>query len=1189
MLVSDNGPPFDSNKFAEFCTNFNVKVLHSPPYCPEANGLAERCVSIAKKGMEKIILSQGSEVSHATSSDSIDVLSLNKRLSLFLYHYRNTPTTTTTKTPNELLLSYKPRTMLSQLVPTSNTVSTYPNHFREGDRVKFKLNERSPTVDATIVRINGNRYLVSVEGVQKEVHFNQLSRAPIQVLFAKALIYKNMSAILMFDVLNIRSVFASKLFISKRRADPTFCFRFLSSKDGGGPKKSGSKYKDTLLLPKTEFPLWLDSRQRAKHDLGILNKCGFSTQYNWQRENIKGTEFVLHDGPPYANGSPHVGHAVNKILKDIIIRNELLQGKQIHYVPGWDCHGLPIEMKALSASKCDETLSPLEIRQRARKFASEAIENQRKIFSSWGILADWENNCYFTYNENYVKNQLRRFFSLYEEGLVYRDMKPIYWSPSSRTALAEAELQYNKNHVSTCVTLRLKLLTKPFHVELEGPLYALVWTTTPWTLPANEAVTYRSDINYSIVKIENLDGHYIVASNLVPDLEKNLSKLVKIEQNIQGKSLKRVTYAHPIYKEEVHRFFHADHVTDEKGTGLVHCAPSHGREDYIVAVENKLKLVSLVDKEGNYIELAGADLVGKNIMGNGAETVQELLKTDIIHTENLVHSYPYDWRTNKPVFLLASEQWFFDCSAVKETALEILNTISYAPDDSHSGTIKKLVKERPFWCISRQRAWGVPIPILFKRDSKDTIISKKLIEHYCDLIDKNGTDFWWTLPIQEILPPHLASEMNIDVSEVDRSHDILDIWFDSGLSWSAVLGGRTADLYLEGNDQLTGWFQSSLLTSTALCGKAPFKKIFTHGFVVDENGQKMSKSLGNVVDPYVITNGGDNPLKDPAFGVDTLRLVSFFISRYGWWVAAHSVQHANIPIGVNLIQSSSDTLKKLRGTIKYALGALNGFPSRLLERTGDQKMYLLDLYMLHALTEFRKAVKIHYANHHYNHVCIAINNFAVNQVSNLYFNLTKDRLYCDEIESGRRQACQTVMYFILETLLEALAPIAPILVEETYLYHPIHTDNRYYEYRSKYPLQSFNALHSEFSDESIETALEIKNKINKLSDGKSTWGFIASIQGSPENLNLLKPLMEDDLASPIQLTEILQVGSLELNSLSDDESISMSSRFQVELKPAPSPVCARCRRFSALEHSDICTRCMDVLDSSLNALKHSFH
>ncbi|KAE8737525.1 hypothetical protein FOCC_FOCC017012 [Frankliniella occidentalis] len=979
-----------------------------------------------------------------------------------------------------------------------------------------------------------------------------------------------MSALLTCNVTNIRNVFSPTALYQKKKINVTLFFRVLSSKDETGAKKSGPKYKDSLLLPKTEFPLWLDSRHRAKHDSDILKKCGFSSLYNWQRENLTEEEFVLHDGPPYANGAPHVGHAVNKILKDIIMRNELLKGQRIHFVPGWDCHGLPIELKALSASKSEDTLSPLEIRLKARKFATDAIETQRNVFRSWGILGDWENNCYFTYDKSYVKNQLQSFYSLFEKGFVYRDMKPIYWSPSSRTALAEAELQYKENHVSTCVTLRVKLLTKPFNVELEGPLYALVWTTTPWTLPANEAVTYKSDIEYSIVKIETFDGHYIVATKLVPDLEANLSKQVTIMQNILGKSLKRVTYIHPLYKEEVHRFFHADHVTDEKGTGLVHCAPSHGREDYIVAVENKLKLVSLVDKEGNYDEMAGADLVGKNIMGDGAEAVQEMLKTDIIHTSKLVHSYPYDWRTNKPVFLLASEQWFFDCSAVKDTAMEMLNTIAYAPDDSHSHAIKKLVKERPFWCISRQRAWGVPIPILFKRDCKDPIVSEKLIGHYCDLIDKHGTDFWWMLPIEEILPSHLATEMNIDQSEVDRCHDILDIWFDSGLSWSAVLGGRTANVCLEGSDQLTGWFQSSLLTSVALCGKAPFQKIFTHGFVVDENGQKMSKSLGNVIDPHIITNGGKNLQKDPAF-------------------AAHSIQHANIPIGISLIKSSSDSLKKIRGTIKYALGALHDFPPRLLESTTDQKMFMLDIYMLHALTDFRRVVKKHYLNHHYNHVCIAINNFVVNDISSLYFTLTKDRLYCDEKESERRRACQTVIYYVLETLLEVIAPIAPLLVEEAYLYHPLHSDKRFFEYRSKNSLQYFKTWHSTFSDGSIKSALEIKNIINKLSEGKSTWGFTAIVRGSPIDIDLLKPLVVDDPGTLAQLTEILQVGSVMLKSVNENESKSLERRFDVELQPLPSSVCARCRRYSALEHSDICTRCMEVLDSSLNALKHSFH
>ncbi|KAJ1527403.1 hypothetical protein ONE63_007385 [Megalurothrips usitatus] len=986
-----------------------------------------------------------------------------------------------------------------------------------------------------------------------------------------------MSALLLCNLPSFRGIFSTTAVSQQRLTGVVSFTRYLSSKDENRVKKSGSKYKDTVLLPKTEFPLWLDSRHRAKHDNDILQQCGFSTFYKWQRENLKGKEFVLHDGPPYANGSPHVGHAVNKILKDIVMRHELLKGRHIHYVPGWDCHGLPIELKAVSEKDSKDGLSPLQIRQRARKFASETIEKQRQIFRSWGILGDWDENCYFTYDKNYVQNQLRKFYSMFEKGFVYRDMKPIYWSPSSKTALAEAELQYNPNHKSTCVTVRVQLRTKPFNVEIDGPLFALIWTTTPWTLPANEAVVYNSKLEYSIVKIENFDGLYIIASNLLTDLEKNLCKKVKVIQTIPGKSLKRATYSHPLYKQEEHKFFHADHVTGDKGTGLVHCAPSHGREDYIVAVENNLKLVSLVDKEGNYLETAGAHLVGKSIMGDGASTVRELLKSDIIHTEELIHSYPYDWRTNKPVFLVASEQWFFDCSAVKDDAMNLLSEVQYAPDGIHSTAMTSLVRNRPFWCISRQRVWGVPIPVLFKRECKTPIISKSLIEHYCDLIEEHGTDFWWVLPTEKLCPSHLAAELNVQVSEIERCHDILDIWFDSGLSWSAVLEGRTADVYLEGSDQLTGWFQSSLLTSVALHGKAPFRKIFTHGFVVDENGIKMSKSVGNVIDPCILTSGGKDLKKEPAFGVDTLR----------WWVAAHSVQNANIPMSMNLMKSSYDIIQKLRGTIKYAVGALHDLPSKTVENIDQLNLFMLDKYMLHGLENLREEVNNYYSNHKYNLACTAINNFVVHDVSNLYFTLTKDRLFCDDAASEKRRAVQVVIFHILETLLELIAPVTPLLVEETYNFHPLHAERRFFEHRSQNPTQFEKRWSDGEIESSILSALSVRKIINKMSEGKSTWGLAAEVQCSIDNMKLLEPLLESKTFKGSQLEEILQVGSVKLQSI--NEETASDTLFKVNLSPLNIKLCARCRRFGSSEESDICIRCMDVLDASLNALKHSYH
>ncbi|XP_071637863.1 isoleucine--tRNA ligase, mitochondrial [Temnothorax longispinosus] len=922
--------------------------------------------------------------------------------------------------------------------------------------------------------------------------------------------------------------------------------------------KSAAKqsYTKTVLLPQTNFPARLSGSKRVEMDSYLLEKCGFLELYNWQRKNLEGPDFILHDGPPYANGEPHMGHVINKVLKDITLRSKIITGRRVHYVPGWDCHGLPIEQKVLSDVKDD---SPLEIRRRARRYASDAIAKQRQAFTSWGVVADWnESGCYFTNQTSYVKNQMQQFINLYDKGLVFRAFKPVHWSPSSRTALAESELEY-ESHVSKSVIVRMRLDTHALASRLKNfenkPLYALIWTTTPWSLMANQAIAFSSDIIYCIVE-DNSKNLYILAQECLPYIEQKLGPL-KLITTITGQDLSEAKYLHPITKQRL-PFLPGQHVTTSVGTGLVHTAPAHGPEDFLIAIENNIPVLSLIDEEGCFTKEAGDEFSGLDVLNDGANKILQHIGEDVLHADTITHSYPYDWRTKKPVIIRASHQWFIDIRSIKEKAIDSIANIRIYPEQNQASYLNALIaqiKQRPYWCISRQRSWGTPIPVLHNKRTGDTYTSRKWVERLCRLMERHGTDYWWELSTEKLIGRELRQELNDDIHDLERGTDIMDIWLDSGLSWSAVLPEHKADLYLEGMDQFRGWFQSSLLTSIALQDRSPYSALFVHGFAVDDKASKMSKSVGNVVNPEIIIKGGENLNKDPAYGIDTLR----------WWVASHGCQHSQVPVTTTLLRESHETVQKLRLVLRFLLGVLHSYSEGI---TVEPEYLYLDKYMLHALHEYNKKIQNLYDNYLYHHACKLVTNFLANTVSPVYCHLIKDRLYCDEAASPTRLAAVEVTRATLTVFARSIAPIVPHLAEEVWLYHPENLASVPL-YHTEYKVSE--TWHRPEIARHVETALNLRSKVNTLTD-RNTWELSATLTASKDDYESLSILQKDRESSTSELCDILQLSSITLiESPTETET-------QVELHNIEKILCQRCRRHPELDKNGLCGRCVKVLD-----------
>lgn len=970
-------------------------------------------------------------------------------------------------------------------------------------------------------------------------------------------------------------------------------------------KKEVSKYSKTVILPQTSF----DQRANSlKKEPEMQNWWKENNIYGDLSKNNEGEKFILHDGPPYANGNLHIGHALNKILKDFINKYQTLRGKKVSYVPGWDCHGLPIELKVLQSMKAKERegLTPIALRKKATEFAMEAVNNQRNQFKRYGIWADWENP-YMTLQPEYEAEQIKVFGDMFKQGHIYRGKKPVHWSPSSRTALAEAELEYPPNHVSKSIYVAFKVTKQSEAFATAFPDLATadvrvaIWTTTPWTIPANLAVAVGEEIEYVIASHPSaMNGaKVLVAKDLVASIAGKYgldeeTGLMQISAVIKGKDLAGIQYQHPLFDRVSEVVIGGDYITTDSGTGLVHTAPGHGQEDYLTGQKYGLPLLSPVNNLGRFTDEVGERFAGMDVLGDGNTAIITALEETgvLIKAEDYNHKYPYDWRTKKPTIFRATEQWFASVSTFRQDALDAIEKVQFTPEVGRN-RIRAMVESRGDWCISRQRSWGVPIPVFYNKATNEPLMNAETLDHIAAVFREHGSIAWWSMDEAALLPP---GPLRDDADSYTKGSDTMDVWFDSGTSWAGVAKAREelgypADVYLEGSDQHRGWFQSSLLTSVASQGVAPYKKVITHGFVLDEKGYKMSKSDGNVVDPLSIIEGGGNQKLNPAYGADTMRL----------WISGVDYS-GDVCVGDSIMKQVSESYRKLRNTLRYLVGSLGDFDPAKDAIPYDQ-LSSIDKYMLGKLNATVTEVQAAYDDNQFIRANQALLQLASQDLSSFYLDSAKDRLYISRKEDIRRRSCQTVLVHMLEQLTVMLAPLVPHMSEEVWQNIPYSRPTMSVFQRGwiseadRFPAtdeEKWSKLRLLRNDvnKCIEVGRTSKNfgasaecQVHLATDDKVMFDMLSAMKGDstllaePVSTNGIDDLRFILMVSGVTLTDKASLAALGGYGLTGEES---ESGIGVAVTKASGEKCDRCWYYSDTrgedkDHPLLCQRCADVV------------
>ncbi len=769
------------------------------------------------------------------------------------------------------------------------------------------------------------------------------------------------------------------------------------------------KYDGTLNLPQTQFPMRANLPNREPEILKYWEDIDI---YNLVQDKNKGREkFILHDGPPYANGDIHLGHTLNKVLKDMIVKHRSMAGFDAPYVPGWDTHGLPIEQQAIKNMGIDRHKTDIvQFRQYCRDYAMKYVGIQREQFKRLGIRGDWDNP-YLTLKPQFEGIQIQVFGSMANKGYIYKGMKPVYWCADCETALAEAEIEYQDK---TSPSIYVKFPVKDGKGVIPQDAMVIIWTTTPWTLPANTGICLHPDFTYVVVASQG--EKYVVAKELLETVAAELGwQNHRILSEFQGQELERAVCRHP-FMERDSLVILGEHVTLEAGTGCVHTAPGHGEDDFYVGKIYGLEVISPVDDQGIFTEEAG-DFAGLFVHKANKNIIAELEKRHmLLKASDYSHQYPHCWRCKHPIVYRATNQWFASIDGFREQALAAIDNVRWVPAWGRE-RIYNMVRDRGDWCISRQRTWGVPIPIFYCADCGETIINPATINRVSELFTEFGSDVWFAREAHELLPEGFVCPA-CGSQEFTKETDIMDVWFDSGSSHVAVLETYPelrwpADLYLEGSDQHRGWFNSSLSTSVAIRGTAPYKQVLTHGFVVDEKGYKMSKSTGNAVDPLAMTK---------EMGADILRL----------WVSSADYRN-DISVSKNIIKQSSEAYRKIRNTCRFMLGNLYDFqPGK--DMVAYENLTELDKWALMKLDKLIRRVSQAFDEYEFHVVFHTVHNFCTTELSNIYFDVIKDKLYCSRADDPERRAAQTVLYQLISDLVPILSPILAFTSEELWSY-----------------------------------------------------------------------------------------------------------------------------------------------------------
>jgi len=921
-------------------------------------------------------------------------------------------------------------------------------------------------------------------------------------------------------------------------------------------------YKDTLLLPKTNFPMRGNLINNEPKRYAKWFENDIYSKMKKARKNAKeaGETFSLHDGPPYANGHTHIGHALNKVLKDIIVKHNYFAGKSVRFVPGWDCHGLPIEQqveKKIGSKAKKEAMDAGTVRKMCRDHAKKFIDIQRNEFKELGIIADWKNP-YMTMDYKFEANIYRTLCEVAQKGLLTERSKPVFWSWAERTALAEAEVEYEDKESHTIyVAFELDDASKK-SLNISGKAAPVIWTTTPWTLPANTGISFNPEELYVVTS----DG-YIVAKALYESmLEANVVS-GEITQEIEATKFDNLKAVNPLNGRSSHLVL-GEHVLMESGTGCVHTAPGHGEDDYRIGLKYDLEVVMPVDEKGCFDEtVVGLKLlpnpeefVGKHIFKCN-EPILELLGNSLLSVSKFTHSYPHCWRSHTPLIFRATKQWFISVDETPTTSDKTLREIvvdevektDFYPETGRN-RLNSMVANRPDWCISRQRDWGVPIAFFRVKATGEVIFDEKVLNFTAMIFEMRGSDAWYTMSIEELL--YAGSGYKAD--EVEKVTDILDVWFDSGSTWNSVIKSRNydagtypADLYVEGSDQHRGWFQSSLFLSAAVNHYAPYKAVLTHGFTVDDKGEKMSKSKGNVVAPKEVLN---------EYGSEILRL----------WVASSDYQ-SDLKISKAILKQTSEQYRKLRNTFRFLMANIDDLESFV----SYEKMGPLDQWIVSYAQEVFSEVHNAFTTYNFVHGMSLLNNFVVNELSGIFMDITKDRLYCDAKDDNHRRASQTAMAMITKSMLVLVAPILTYTADELLEYAPnvIKNDAEdIFDMNYEAINVGTSSFNSEYFIQVREGFYEIVDALKKEKKIKSTLELVIS---TDDNTILALDSIESEdwfVVSAVTSNSIEVINSFTVND----------NRFDIGF--ATQAKCPRCWKYhvvDAVDESTLCKRCATVL------------